>query len=152
MLEIDLEDALAELGILEQTLPELLSRDFAGPAVVEAYAALNREYFDSAGGGSWPALEESTQEFKRRTGLPLAPLVRSGRLRAAVTDPFGSGAGDVDLVMEGDEITWSLRGPPYARYMHTDLGGSQARPLFDVGDEVDDRIAEAIDEFLESRE
>lgn len=152
MVEIELEDALAELGILEQTLPELLSRQFAGPAVVEAYADLNREYYDSAGGGTWPPLAESTQEFKRRTGLPLAPLVRSGRLRAAVTDPFGSGAADVDLVMEGDEITWALSGPPYAKYMHTDLAGTPERPLFDAGDEVDDRIAEAIDEFLERRE
>ena len=152
MLEIELQDALAELGIIEQDLERLLERDFAGEAVIEGYADLNREYFDSAGGGTWPALEASTVEYKRRTGLPLAPLVKSGRLRAVVTDPFGAGAPDAVIVFDGDEITWSLRGPHYARWLHTDRGGSPARPLFDTSDEVDDRIVEVIEEFLERRE
>ena len=148
MITVDIEAALRQIGVLGSSLPGLLSRDQAGPAVVSEYARLNREFFDSGGDGSWPPLEHSTLEFKRRTGLPLAPMVRSGRLRNAVTDPFGSGAGDVELVFAGDQITWSLRGPHYAAFA---IDSGDDRPVFDEGEEADQRIAQVLDEFITRR-
>lgn len=49
--------------------------------------ALEERQFDTQGGGAWPPLAESTMLQKARHGWPAEPLVRTGDLKASLTDP-----------------------------------------------------------------
>jgi phage gpG-like protein len=50
-------------------------------------SAIERQWFDTAGFGTWPPLAESTVAEKERLGFPSDPLVRTGNLRDSLVDP-----------------------------------------------------------------
>lgn len=64
------------------------------------------EIFESQGaaiGRSWAPLSPKTIRQKQRKGYPLAPLIRTGRLKASLTQ---EGAEDMILIIEPTSLTF----------------------------------------------
>lgn len=65
----------------------LLDLDPLWELVKPVVAETEKQQFETAGHGEWPALAPVTLEIKERHGWPLDPLVRTGDLKNSLTDP-----------------------------------------------------------------
>lgn len=113
---------VADVG--KHVLPKLV------PVLEEAVA----RQFDAQGAGpemgSWAPLSESYAAWKEKhyPGAPI--LVRTGKLRAALTDSNAEGARrDVG----SDVLTYGTQGVPYASHHQEGTSRMPARPPFDFG-------------------
>ena len=84
MITVDIEAALHQIGVLGSSLPGLLSRDQAGPAVVSEYARLNREFFDS-GGRTVISRTRDLERLQAVEPVRVTEILRQGRRELAVT-------------------------------------------------------------------
>lgn len=147
MLEVDLSGALARLGILADDAAHLMDAEHAGPAILREFGRQQLEWFESRGGGTWPPLAPSTLRQKLRRGFPPDPMVRTGRLRDAVSDPLGRGAGDTMIRMAPGLIEMVVRLP----YAHLHPAGTH-RHIADDTEETAREMAAVIEQYLEERQ
>ena len=96
-----------------------------GDDIDKEFAAIEAEQFASRGasgrGGVWEPLKRSTVEAKRKAGQSTEPLVRSGRMRDALTRANDPNRG---YRPTENEIEWSF--PAYTAIHQK--GGKKQRP------------------------
>ena len=155
--------AMHESAEEQRQLDELASRlggglgpDGAGPVIAQELSDIAHERFASGGFGTWPPLAPATIRrrrfgvgYYRRSEAPGATpegpvLVWSGRLRASLADPFGSGASDAVLVMQPRLLEKGTR----VRYAN--LHVPDRNPL-ELRAEDERRLEEAYREYLDQR-
>lgn len=126
-MELDTAAVLQEIEGLAERVGGGLGADFAGPAISMEIAAIEREWFETQGGGTWPPLAPSTVRARaRRWGYyrkqpaagvgPTGPILTwSGRLAESLGDPRGRGAPDAFIRMAPTELEQGTL-VPYAIY------------------------------------
>lgn len=74
--------------------------------VSQSYADAERAWFKSEGEGSWPELKPATVAYKARhfPGRPI--LVRTGELRASLTEHLALMV-EADVLLIGTEVEWA---------------------------------------------
>src|SRR4051812_28252858 len=105
-LEPPVEFILKQTGAFQAALLDLeILWDLFKPIMGE----IEEQQFDSRGEGAWPALSESTLSQKSEGGWPADPLVRSGDLKASLTDPGRAAQTSPTEMSYGTDV-------PYAGY------------------------------------
>lgn len=100
-----------------------------------------RETFETRGFGLWAPLKESTVREKTNRGYPLDPMIRTGSLLEALTDPLQAarveqgrtslGTFDSKMFSWGVEVT-NERGESYAEFHQGGPEHNMALPIRDV--------------------
>lgn len=155
--EIDTDAVLQQIEGLAERVGGGLGADFAGPAVSFEIAAIEREWFETQGLGTWPPLAPSTVRARghrwgsyRRppaSGVgPTGPILKwTGRLAESLGDPRGRGAPDAFIRMNPFELEQGTL-VPYAIY-HQQAGIRQ--PVKELTDRDEARLAAVFGEFVE---
>jgi hypothetical protein len=109
--------------------------------------AIEREWFDTAAYGSWPALKESTVAEKQSKGYrqPDRILYASGDLRRSATSPNGRWSGHVYM----DHVaTFEIRWAP-AVYHQIGAGNLPERKIFDAGPRAMDALKMSVRDHVQ---
>lgn len=124
---LDTGEVIQRIEGLEKRVGGGLGPDFAGPAISMEVAAIEREWFETEGKGSWPPLSPATLASRaNRWGYyahaPAPGVGASGpvlqwtrRLANSLGDPRGRGAADAMIRMHPDVLEQGTL-VPYARY------------------------------------
>jgi phage gpG-like protein len=83
-IEPPIEFILQQTGRFQEAL---LNLEPLWELVKPVAAQVEEEQFDTQGQGAWPALADSTLARKASGGWPEDPLIRTGDLKASLTDP-----------------------------------------------------------------
>jgi hypothetical protein len=152
--DIDTGDVIGRVDGLHDRVQGGLGADFAGPAISMEIAAIEREWFGSEGGATWPPLAPATLvaranrhgHYAKAPGVgvsPGGPILRwTNRLMHSLTDPRGAGASDAFIRMHPDEIEQGTM-VPYAKY-HV-LNRPPIKPL--TSEDLD-RLREVMEQFI----
>lgn len=114
------------------------------PLVQEALEKVSESQFEAEGEGpnrgEWAPLKPSYGYRKLREVGPKPVLVRTGRLRDALTK---SSSGFANRAYTATEMQFGTQGVPYAGFHQTGTIHMVARPPFDFGSNAEDAINDA---------
>lgn len=111
----------------------------AADHVTRIFERAETERFNTRGRGSWPALKQSTVQWKRREGMDSRILRATGKLFESLAKSPDVDTGKHDISFKTDV--------PYARFHDTGKGVPRRR-LIDLTAAEQQAIAEAIQEYV----
>lgn len=103
--EPPLEFILKQTGAFQAALLDL---EPLWELVKPVAASVEEEQWDTQGQGAWPPLADSTIAEKERGGWPSDPLIRTGDLKASLTDPGRAADSGPRHLIYGTDVEYAL--------------------------------------------